>query len=314
MHAKPKAAKGDLRWILAAACLAAPAACAQAPAELAAPAGSPIAIVPIDSSNAATVTGALEVTGGKAIIAANGSITSGERTIEVVLPHRGLLRVCASTTIKLAANTSAQTGETPGLLMAIDRGAVEMSFANPRAADSLLTPYFRILVAGPGSSDVKVRLGNEGDTCVDNSVAANGKTRSQPADAPYVVVTSVFDSGLYRVEPGQRVMFQHGSLTEVVDNEKEPCGCPPPPSAAPNEFPLAQSEGLAPGPATLPAGSTAQTPASGALVYNSSQKAPQMTPVQQTPSAAAPAAPAEEKKPGIFTRIGRFFRRVFGAE
>ena len=65
------------------------------------------------------------------------------------------------------------------------------------------------------------------------------------SNAPYVLVSSVFDGGAYRVQPGQRVMFQHGSLHEVVDQEKEPCGCPPPVRTS-NEFPLAQSEGLAP--------------------------------------------------------------------
>ena len=182
---------------------------------------------------AATVTGALEVSGGRAIIAASGSVTSGSKTTEVMLPHRGVLRVCASTTVKLAADTSVPAGETPGLLMAMDHGAVEMSFANLRNADILLTPNFRILIGGPGASEVKVRLGREGDTCVDNA----------GANAPYVVVTSVFDSGLYRVQPGQRVMFQHGSLREVVDQEKEPCGCPPRRKAKANEFPLAESEG-----------------------------------------------------------------------
>ncbi len=83
-------------------------------------------------------------------------------------------------------------------------------------ADTLLTPYFRILIGGPSAADVKVRLGDHGDTCVDNA----------GANAPYVVVTSVFDGGVYRVQPGQRVMFENGSLHEVVDEEKEPCGCP----------------------------------------------------------------------------------------
>jgi len=38
---------------------------------------------------------------------------------------------------------------------------------------------------------------------------------------PYVLVTSVFDGGAYRVaNRGRRVMFQHGSLHEVVDQEE----------------------------------------------------------------------------------------------
>lgn len=299
-------------------------------AQTAAPAvaqGNPIAIVPIDSSipdEAATVTGAMEVTRGRAIIAASGSVTAGKRTTDVVLPHRGTLRVCASTTVKLAANTSGPAGTTPGLLMAMDHGAVEMSFANTAAAGNnaniLMTPDFRILISGPGASEVKVRLGREGDTCVDNT----------GANAPYVVVTSQFEGGLYRVQPGQRVMFQHGNLHEVVDHEKEPCGCPPPPAnTASNEFPLAQSEGLAPSPPLKPApvetsgGATQPVPP---LVYSSAEHAPaaavpapatqeSATSARATAPQAAPAKPAEtKKKPGVFARIGHFFRRIFAAE
>jgi len=290
-----------------------------APAQIApAVPGDPIAIVPLNgesADSAASVTGALEVTGGKAIIAATGSISSGSRTTNVVLPRRGVLRVCASTTVKLAADTSVPTGETPGLLIAMDHGAVETSFATGRNADVLLTPDFRILIGGPGASELKVRLGRDGDTCVDNS----------GVNAPYVVVTSLFENGLYRVQPGQRVMFQHGSLREMVDEEPEPCGCPPAPSpTAKNEFPLAQSEGLAPTPAPAPAPKqpASSVPAAAPpLVYASPDHTPQTAPAP--PPANAPAAsaanpsgqnPPEKKKPGFFTRIGHFFRRIFGAE
>jgi hypothetical protein len=203
--------------------------------------------------------------------------------------------------------------------MALDHGAIETSFAAGRNADVLLTPDFRILIGGPGSSELKVRLGQQGDTCIDNT----------GADAPYVVVTSLFDSGLYRVQPGQRVMFQHGSLHEVVDQEKEPCGCPPEPSkAVSNEFPLAQSEGLAPTPTPAP---TPAQPANLApqvtapLVYAPAppqQTAPTPLPAAtgttaQAPSAATSAAPPpapRPKKPGMFTRLGHFFKRIFGAD
>ena len=293
--------------------------CAQdapAPGAPAAPSG-PIAIVPLDSKNpdkGAMVTGALEVSDGKAIIAASGSITAGSETTNVILPHRGVLRVCASTTIKLAADASVPAGETPGLMMAMDHGAVEASFATGRNSDILLTPDFRILIGGPGAAEVRVRLGPNGDTCVDNA----------GVNAPYVLVSSVFDGGAYRVQPGQRVMFQHGSLHEVVDQEKEPCGCPP---AAPkgNEFPLAQSEGLAP--LTKPApGSGEQTgvpvQTTETLAYNSAEHAPQAVPSEQTAETPAgstgekPAAkpPATKKKQGLFGSLGRFFRRIFGAE
>lgn len=267
----------------------------------------PIAIVPLDNKNlgsAAVVLGALEITDGKAIIGSSGTIVSGAQTTDVVLPRRGMLRVCASTSVKLAADTSVPASGTPGLLMGLDRGAIEASFATGRNSDVVLTPDFRILISGPGSADVKVRLGQHGDTCVDNAGVS----------APYVVVSSVFDGGAYRVQAGQRVMFENGSLREVVDREKEPCGCPPPPQPGSNAFPLAQSEGLAPGAPPVTKGSPQ---ASGSLAYNSADHAPAPADGAQTAGAGTVPAtmpPKIKKRGGFFGRIWRFFRRVFGAE
>jgi len=282
--------------------------------QTAAPGADPIAIVPRDNQNAdsaATVTGALEVTRGATIIAASGTITSASQTTRVILPRRGELRVCASSSVKLAADSSVPAGDTPGLLMAMDQGAIEMSFAmsgaTPQNADVLLTPDFRILISGPGSTDVKVRLGQSGDTCVDNS-GANG---------PYVLVSSIFDGGAYRVQPGQRVMFQHGSLLEVVDQEKESCGCPPPSKG--NEFPIAQSEGLAPLAAPAPGvPSETATPATPVppLVYKSAEHAAaQVDLPASAPTPVTTVEPAVKKpKKGFFGKIGSFFKHIFGAE
>jgi hypothetical protein len=133
---------------------------------------------------------------------------------------------------------------------------------------------------------------------------------------PYVLVSSNFEDGAYRVQPGQRVMFQHGSLKEVVDQEKEPCGCPPPAPKG-NEFPLAQSEGLAPLPAATPGAATpveAQPQPVPPLVYNAADHAPTTIPAEQPapPPPATPPTPA--KKPGFFSSVKSFFRRIFGAD
>jgi hypothetical protein len=136
-------------------------------------------------------------------------------------------------------------------------------------------------------------------------------------------VTSVFDGGNYRVQPGQRVMFQHGSVHEVVDQEKEPCGCPAPVKPGSNEFPMSQSAGLAPlaKPAPAPPQNAAKSQISEPLVYKSPAPEPaaalppapaaKVAPPPTTPPAATQAT---KKKPGFFTRIGRFFKRIFGAE
>lgn len=272
---------------------------------------SPIAIIPLDSST--NVTGALQVSEGKAVIGSSGAVTSAEKPTDVILPRRGTLRVCAATSVKLAADTSVPAGETPGLMIALDHGALEASYAAGHNSDVLLTPDFRILIGGPGAVDLKVRLGANGDTCVDNP----------GVNAPYVLVSSVFEGGGYRVQPGQRVMFQHGSLQEVVDQEKEPCGCPPAPRPGTNDFPLAQSAGLAPMTNSVPvppaAPAAAQTVIDQSLVYQAPTPAeppPAVAPAPLSAQRAQPSAPrpAPPKRQGFFHRVGKFFRRIFGAE
>lgn len=277
----------------------------------------PIAIVPVEGVQ---LVGALDVAEGKAVIGSSGSVTAGDHPVTITLPHRGNLRICATTKIGLTADSSVLSTatetqpEAPGLMMALDRGALEASFATGHNSDVILTPDFRILISGPGTAAVQVRLGAKGDTCVDN----------RGPSAPYVTVSSIFDGGVYRVQADQRVMFQHGSLREVVDNEKESCGCPPEPAkpisgGAANEFPVAQSEGLAPLP-TPPPNATAKGTVSAQITaqlgYDGTQSGEAKAAAQlpaTAPEAPAPAPkPASKPKAGFFTRIGHFFKKIFG--
>ena len=287
-----------------------------APALLAAPLvhaqnQSPIAVVPLDSSipgAAASVTGVTKLTQGTAILGTSGTITAGRDTAKVVLPGRGTLSVCATTAVRLTVNRSVSPGETPGLLVAMDQGAVEASFNTGSNSDMLITPDFRILISGSGATEVKVRLGLHGDTCVDNA----------SANSPDVLVTSVFDGGAYSVRSGQRVMFQHGSTQEVVDQEKESCGCPPA-EVHGNEFPLAQSEGLAPGSAQPPSFTVfGDTRGIEPLSYNSADHVSQPG---ASPTPTATAKPKKVKKPNsnsagseFFESVRHFFRHLFGLE
>src|SRR5450432_3092108 len=249
---------------------------------------APLALVPVADAGV-KVSGSIEVTNGNAILRTSGTVTAGDKTASIFLPGKGELHLCSTTTVHLAQDKSANPAATapeasagpaalpaPALLMALDRGALEASFATGKYSDVLMTPDFRILISGPGQADLRVRVSPQGDTCVEN----------RGDHAPYVSVSSQIDGGLYRVQPDQRVLFEHGSLREVVDHETEPCGCPPPPpviaasgqafsnsaTAADTAFPLAQSEGLAP--AAQPTGQIAaasgevQTQITIPLVYN----------------------------------------------
>jgi hypothetical protein len=208
------------------------------------------------------ISGDVRVANGDLQLGNGSTITAGNDTVPITLSRGGELKLCATTSVHLARDRSIQTADA-GLMLGLDRGAIEAHYETGKYSDVLLTPDLRILVSGPGEANLAIRVSRQGDTCIDN----------RGPNAPYITVTSQLEDGLYRVQPGQHVSFQHGSLREVVDTEHEPCGCPPPPvsvadagtpssqgaqpghpvggpssTPADTTFPLALSEGLAPPP------------------------------------------------------------------
>ena len=288
----------------------------------------PIATVAVEGVG---LNGVLSVANGRATVANNGEIIAANKAAEIDLVRGGTLELCQSTILHISKDASAQTAAKPddaGLMFSLERGAFQTDYTPGAYSDVILTPDLRLLISGPGRADLRLRVNAQGDTCVDNP----------GVNAPYVVASSLIDGGAYRVRPGQRVLFVRGSLNTVVDNEREPCGCPPteppPPSITANgksphtdnSFPLAESEGLQPPPAlpstpVVPPGE-AHAQVTATLSSDAPPVAPPGTgsdlstgpaPGAQTAAAAAPAQPPARKR-GFFHSIGHFFARVFGAD
>jgi len=286
------------------------------PAPAPAPANNPVpGSIATVSVQDVSVSGSLSVANGRASIGSNGTITAEDRSADVALTRGGALKVCASTKVHLTSDNSVSSAGPGGpLMIALDRGALEAHYTAGQYSDVLLTPDLRILISPPGRADVSIRVADDGDTCVDNHGDA----------APYVLASSLFGEGAYRVQPNQRVLFEHGSLSDVVDNEPEPCGCPPDQplsvanagvtggatakpgeavaekpeekksqTAAQNPFPLAQSEGLKP-PASAPAVPPGEThiQVTAPLAYDASHPN-----LPAAPASPAPTISAESSTP-----------------
>ena len=280
----------------------------------------PIASVPTEG---VTLAAPLSVANGRATIGNNGTVTAGEKTADITLARGGILHLCATTALHMAMDRSVEKSgadtAAAGLMLSLDRGAFEATYTPGQYSDVILTPDLRILVSGPGHADLKLRVNRQGDTCIDNHAGADG-------EAPYITVSSMMEGGLYRVRPGQRVMFEHGSLQQVVDNEAESCGCPsaapvveskaggPSSTPADTSFPTAVSEGLTPATAAAPAepivpAGQAHAQVTASLGYEAGQPLP---PPPPTAAAAPPPAPAPQKR-GFFGRVGHFFSHIFGS-
>jgi hypothetical protein len=285
----------------------------------------------------ATVAGALEVSNGRAILAGNTTVTARDRTAEIALNRGGSVRVCATSGLHLTAGKSPDAATAPSpLMLALDRGAIEVQMA-ATTRDVVMTPDLRFTMRGDGPLDLQLRVTRNGDTCVEN----RGK------QAPVLNVADQFGEATYELRAGQHVLFEHGSLKEVVDHESSSCGCPPEqtmsiadallhpggagngttadaaagekPAAEQHPFPAAVSAGLAPAAEVpqAPAGAL-HTQVSAAL--SSSRGTDSLTEPgttgKATASAPAPsttAAPqAGAPKHDLVHVVGRFFKRIFG--
>ena len=251
------------------------------------------------STTDAEVTGSTDTIDGRAVLAGSVSVTAKDHTAPIALSRGGTVNVCQ--TSALHVTESGAMGVAAPLLFSLDRGAIEIQMT-ATATDAVMTPDLRLTVRNRGLLDLRLRVARNGDTCVENRGAA----------APTLAVSDPFGDSMYELRAGQHVLFEHGSLREVVDSETVPCGCPEGMSVADalmasggekHPFPVAISEGLAPG-AELAQAGEAHAQGSITLSYN----AP--TDAASGEATAAPAAVTAPKK-GIKHRVGRFFHRIF---
>ena len=278
----------------------------------------------------ALVSGGLEVHAERAVLVSNASITAYDHPAPIDLARGGQVLVCATSQFHLL-----RSGTGPSLLFALDRGAFELRTPS-EPQDVILTPDLRFTFTTQGPLDLSLRVTPNGDTCVDNA----------GPNAPTLQLADVFSSATYRLLPGQHVLFEHGSLHEVVDRETSSCGCPAPvepvaiAAATPGQpttpalaeaqhpFPAAVSQGLAAPPLvdnSSPAGEK-HTQVSAILNYGTNQPdstaipapPPSTLPASPLPASASAASTASTQPPpsppgahDIFHSIGHFFHKLF---
>jgi hypothetical protein len=273
----------------------------------------------------ASVKGSVILAGSGTSVLSGSSIEAGAQPATLKLERGGAVLVCEGTKLSLAASQNGRE-----LLFSLNSGNLELNYPLGAEADTLLTPDLRLLLPGPGTVHVAVRVTPQGDTCV----------QSLPSNVSAIVVSETMGDATYQVKPDEAVLFKGGHLGQS-GRSKQNCGCAtqvptqvakaalptPPPAVQPKP-----AEPMAAAPPPPEQHITMEVP----FVFRGNDPTPDLTEniavlklennkfVQLEPTVLPPLA--NKKKPvpssttetaskeqtrGFFSKIGAFFASIF---
>jgi hypothetical protein len=273
----------------------------------------------------ATLRGSVVLAGSGTSLLSGTSVDTGSSPAAIALKRGGIMRVCPSSSVNVSASPA------QSLMLSLSTGSIETSYRVGTDPDTIVTPDFRILLAGPAEFHFEVGTNARGDTCLRPTAGNSGA----------IFVSELLGGGSYQVKPNEGVLFRGGKVADAAPLTIA-CGCPTPPQTEVASAPTPPAE-----PGAAPAAGASASPQSTLLgsetapvaapqpgqtvvqvdapfVFNAVAPGPPLMQVatlrfQSVPEVALPIveapvpAPvrAKSQKKGFFGRIGSFFSSWF---
>ena len=185
-----------------------------------------------------TVHGPALLAGAGMNVVSGSQVAAGRSVATLRLERGGEVRLCPNAGLTISATQGFAPQSRQELMLAMDTGSLELDYPINDLADTLITPDFKLTLAGPGVFHFALGVNNQGDTCI----------KPMRGNSASIIVSEMLGNDFYQVRPDQAILFAGGKLSGRTPLIGE-CGCPePPPVMVAEEKKAAPSE-TAPAPA-----------------------------------------------------------------